>query len=113
MLAMGVPIAFCFGLGTLCFLTFTTYVPPVVMIGRMDEGMSSLLLLSIPVFVLLGCVLDATGMGKAIVEFLASMIGHVKAGMSYVLLCSLFLVSGISVQRFPTWRRSRRHCFQR
>ena len=66
------------------------------MIGRMDEGMSSLILLSVPVFVLLGCILDVTGMGKAIVEFVASMIGHVKAGMSYVLLGSLFLVSGIS-----------------
>ncbi len=66
------------------------------MIGRMDEGMSSIILLSVPIFVLLGCVLDATGMGKAIVDFLASLLGHVRAGMSYVLLGSLFLVSGIS-----------------
>jgi tripartite ATP-independent transporter DctM subunit len=50
----------------------------------------------VPIFVFLGCILDATGMGKAIVEFLASLLGHVKAGMSYVLLGSLFLVSGIS-----------------
>ncbi len=95
-LVIGVPIAFCFGLGAFAFLTFTTSVPSMVMIGRMDEGMSSLILLSVPVFVLLGCILDATGMGRAIVEFLASMLGHVKAGMSYVLLGSLFLVSGIS-----------------
>lgn len=95
-LALGVPIAFCFGLGTLAFLGFTTSMPTVVMISRMDEGMSSLILLSVPVFVLLGCILDATGMGKAIVDFLASMLGHVRAGMSYVLLGSLFLVSGIS-----------------
>jgi tripartite ATP-independent transporter DctM subunit len=95
-LFMGVPIAFCFGMGTLCFLTFSTSVPTLVMIGRMDEGMSGIILLSVPIFVLLGCVLDATGMGKAIVDFLASMLGHVRAGMSYVLLGSLFLVSGIS-----------------
>src|SRR5918998_3409723 len=95
-LAIGVPIAFCFGLGALTFLTFTSSVPTMVMIGRIDEGMSSLILLSVPIFVLLGCILDATGMGKAIVEFLASLLGHVKAGMSYVLLGSLFLVSGIS-----------------
>jgi tripartite ATP-independent transporter DctM subunit len=95
-LAAGVPIAFCFGLGTLCFLAFSTSVPVVVMIGRMDEGMSSIILLSVPIFVMLGCILDATGMGKAIVDFLASMLGHVRAGMSYVLLGSLFLVSGIS-----------------
>ncbi len=95
-LAMGVPIAFCFGIGTLTYLAFATRVSTFVMIGRMDEGMSHLILISVPIFVLLGCILDQTGMGKAIVDFLASLLGHVKAGMSYVLLCSLFVVSGIS-----------------
>ena len=95
-LLAGVPIAFCFGIGTVCFLTFSTQVPTDVMIGRMDEGMSSLILVSVPIFVLLGCVLDATGMGKAIIDFLGSLIGHVRGGMPYVLLGSLFIVSGIS-----------------
>jgi tripartite ATP-independent transporter DctM subunit len=95
-LVAGVPIAFCFGLGALSYLAFATTVPLMVVIGRMDEGMSSLILVSVPIFVLLGCVLDATGMGKAIVGFLASLLGHIKAGMSYVLLGSLFIVSGIS-----------------
>jgi tripartite ATP-independent transporter DctM subunit len=95
-LAAGVPIAFCFGIGTLSYLAFATQVPTFVMIGRMDEGMSGIILLSVPIFVLLGCILDATGMGKAIIDFLASLLGHVRAGMSYVLLGSLFVVSGIS-----------------
>lgn len=95
-LAAGVPIAFCFGLGAASYLTFATNVPLMIIIGRMDEGMSSLVLVSVPIFVLLGCILDATGMGKAIVDFLGSLVGHVKAGMSYVLLGSLFIVSGIS-----------------
>ncbi len=96
LLVIGVPIAFCFALGTLAYLTFATNAPVFVMIGRIDEGMSSIILLSVPVFVLLGCILDATGMGRAIVMFLASLLQHVKAGMSYVLLGSMFLVSGIS-----------------
>jgi len=95
-LITGVPIGFCFGIGALSYLAFATNVPLMVIIGRMDEGMSSLILVSVPIFVLLGCVLDATGMGKAIVDFLASLLGHIKAGMSYVLLGSLFIVSGIS-----------------
>ena len=95
-LAAGVPIAFCFAAGAVSYMAFTTQVPLLVVVGRMDEGISSLVLVSVPIFVLLGCVLDATGMGKAIVDFLASLLGHVKAGMSYVLLGSLFIVSGIS-----------------
>lgn len=95
-LAAGVPIAFCFAAGAVSYIAFTTQVPLLVVVGRMDEGISSLVLVSVPIFVLLGCVLDATGMGKAIVDFLASLLGHIKAGMSYVLLGSLFIVSGIS-----------------
>lgn len=95
-LVAGVPIAFCFGIGVMSYLAFTGNVPLVVIVGRIDEGMGNIVLVSVPIFVLLGCVLDATGMGKAIVDFLASMIGHVKAGMSYVLLAALFIVSGIS-----------------
>jgi tripartite ATP-independent transporter DctM subunit len=95
-LVAGVPIAFCFGCGVMAYLAFTSTVPLVVIVGRIDEGMSSIVLVSVPIFVLLGCVLDATGMGKAIVDLLAALIGHVKAGMSYVLLGSLFIVSGIS-----------------
>jgi tripartite ATP-independent transporter DctM subunit len=95
-LAAGVPIAFCFAAGAVSYLAFSTQIPLLVVVGRMDEGISSLVLVSVPIFVLLGCVLDATGMGKAIVDFLALLIGHVKAGMSYVLLGSLFIVSGIS-----------------
>ena len=95
-LVAAVPIAFCFGIGTVSYLAFSTHIPIDVMVGRMDEGMSSLILVSVPIFVLLGCVLDATGMGKAIIDFLASLVGHVRGGMSYVLLGSLFIVSGIS-----------------
>lgn len=95
-LVSGVPIAFCFGIGVMSYLAFTGNVPLVVIVGRIDEGMGNIVLVSVPIFVLLGCVLDATGMGKAIVDLLASLIGHVKAGMSYVLLASLFIVSGIS-----------------
>jgi tripartite ATP-independent transporter DctM subunit len=95
-LVAGVPIAFCFGCGVMSYLAFASTVPLVVIVGRMDEGMANMVLVSVPIFVLLGCVLDVTGMGKAIVDLLASLIGHVKAGMSYVLLGSLFIVSGIS-----------------
>jgi tripartite ATP-independent transporter DctM subunit len=62
----------------------------------MDEGMSSLILLAVPLFVLLGQLVEATGMARVMVAFLASVLGHVRGGMSYVLLGAMLLVSGIS-----------------
>lgn len=95
-LALGVPIAFCFGFSTLAFFYFATDVPISVIVGRVEDGMSGMVLLSVPVFILLGCVLDVTGIGQAIVKFVSTLVGHLKGGMSYVLLGSMFLVSGIS-----------------
>lgn len=82
----GVPIAFAFGLATFGYIALTTSKPTSVIIGRMDEGMSHLVLLSVPLFVFLGVVLELSGMAKAMVHFLASLLGHVRGGLSYVMV---------------------------
>lgn len=93
---MGIPIAFAFGLATYAFLALTTDVPMVVLVGRMAEGMSHLILLAVPLFVFLGLLIETTGMARAMVAFLASLLGHVRGGLSYVLIGAMYLVSGIS-----------------
>jgi tripartite ATP-independent transporter DctM subunit len=74
----------------------TTSTPLEVVSGRIDEGMSSLILLAVPLFILLGHLVEMTGMAKAMVDFLASLLGHVRGGLNYVLLGAMLLVSGIS-----------------
>jgi tripartite ATP-independent transporter DctM subunit len=91
-----VPIAFAFGLATVGYLTLTTSMPLVVVIGRMDEGMSHVMLLAVPLFVFLGQLIVMTGMARAMVDFLASLLGHVRGGLQYVLVGAMYLVSGIS-----------------
>ena len=93
---LGVPIAFAFGLATAAYLLTVTATPVSVVVGRLDEGMSSLILLAVPLFVLLGQLVEMTGMARAMVDFLASLVGHVQGGLSYVLLGGMLLVSGIS-----------------
>lgn len=92
----GIPIAFCFGLATFGYLTLATNTPPMVLVGRMDEGMGHLILIAVPLFVFLGLLIEMTGMAKAMVRFLASLLGHVRGGLSYVLVAAMYLVSGIS-----------------
>ncbi|QOZ44662.1 ABC transporter permease [Bradyrhizobium sp. CCBAU 53340] len=96
MVFAAVPIAFAFGLATVGYLALTTGTPDVVMIGRMDEGMSHLILLAVPLFVFLGLLIEMTGMARAMVSFLASLLGHVRGGLHYVLVGAMYLVSGIS-----------------
>jgi len=96
MVFAAVPIAFAFGLATIGYITLTTSTPDVVVIGRMDEGMSHLILLAVPLFVFLGLLIEMTGMARAMVGFLASLLGHVRGGLHYVLVGAMYLVSGIS-----------------
>jgi tripartite ATP-independent transporter DctM subunit len=92
----GVPIAAAFGLSTLGYLALSTHVPLSVLVARMDTGMSNPVLLSVPLFVFLGLLIEMTGMARVMVRFLANLFGHMRGGMSYVLVAAMYLVSGIS-----------------
>lgn len=96
LIAMGVPIAFSFGAATLLYFLLTTDLPPVVIVGRINEGMSHFILLTIPLFIFLGAQIQYTGMAKRMVDFVAAVFAGVRGGLGYVLLCAMYLVSGIS-----------------
>ncbi|HBK07459.1 MAG TPA: ABC transporter permease [Acetobacteraceae bacterium] len=118
--AIGVPIAFAFGIATMSYLSVTTDMPLSVVVNRMDDGMSNMLLLSVPMFVFLGLLMEMTGIARVMVNFLVALVGHVKGGLSYVLLGAMYLVSGISGSKaadmaavapvlFPEMRRRGQH----
>ncbi|MFT4063952.1 MAG: TRAP transporter large permease subunit [Paraburkholderia sp.] len=94
--AGGVPIAFSFGTATLAYLVLMTHAPLGIVVSRMDEGMANLVLLSVPLFVLLGALLELSGLARCLIDFMAALLGHVRGGLQYVLLGAMFLVSGIS-----------------
>lgn len=94
--AAGVPIGFAFGLATFAYLADVGGIPMSVMVGQIQEGMSSLILLAVPLFVFLGTLIEMTGMARAMVDSLAALFGHLRGGLSYVLLGAMYIVSGIS-----------------
>ncbi len=95
-IAAGVPIAFCFGISTIAYVMFATTAPVSIIVDRMDQGMSSTELLAVPMFVLLGLLLEMSGIARVLVELLSALVGHKRGGLSYVLLAAMYLISGIS-----------------
>lgn len=93
---IGVPIAFCFGLSTAAYFLLAANAPLFVVVGRMEEGMSHLILLAIPLFVFLGALMELTGMATAMLRFLVHLLGRVRGGLFYTLIGAMYLVSGIS-----------------
>src|SRR5689334_16414680 len=95
-MVIGTPIAFAFCLGTVSYLAFASSIPLSIMASRMDEGMSHLILLAVPMFILLGALIEIAGLARAMITFLVALIGHLRGGLQYVLLGAMYLVSGIS-----------------
>jgi TRAP-type C4-dicarboxylate transport system permease small subunit len=79
---IGVPIAFAFGIATFSYLALTTAMPLAIVVNRMDDGISNLLLLAVPMFVFLGLLMELTGIARVMVNFLAALVGHVRGGLS-------------------------------
>jgi|GEM_PF-8383 len=94
--AIGVPIAFAFGTATLSYLFLTTTVPLTVVVSRIEDGISNLTLLAVPLFVLLGLLMGMTGIARHLVQALAAAVGRIRGGLGIVLIFAMYLVSGIS-----------------
>jgi tripartite ATP-independent transporter DctM subunit len=96
LVVLSVPIFVAFGIATLAYLSCMTAVPLTIVVSRMDEGMSHMILLAVPLFVLLGSLMEAMGLAAAIIRLLIGLVGHVRGGLSYALIGAIYLVSGIS-----------------
>lgn len=92
----GVPIAFAFGACSIFYLLVTGSAPLGVMASEVEQGTSSIILLAVPLFVLLGGLLTVTRLAPAMMRFLSDLFGQVKGGLFYVLIGGILLVSGIS-----------------
>ena len=93
---LGMPIALSFVLATVAYLHFTSTIPLSIVPARLSAGMSNLVLLAVPMFVLLGALIELAGLARAMIAFLVSLVGHLRGGLQYVLLGAMYLVSGIS-----------------
>lgn len=95
LMALGVPVAFVLGLTTLVFVFATGNIPVLEsMPSRMFNGLQNFGLVAIPMFVLLGELMNRGGITGRLIEFAQTIIGHLKGGLGYVnVLANMALAS--------------------
>lgn len=95
LMALGVPIAFVLGVTTLIFV-FVSGNTAVLesMPSRMFNGLQNFGLVAIPMFILLGELMNKGGITQRLIEFAQTVIGHVRGGLGYVnVLANMALAS--------------------
>ena len=95
-LILGVPIAICLGLSSVCAIIYSGTSLTIVA-TNMYAGISKFLLLAIPFFVLSGNIMAKAGISKRLIDFVDTCVGHKKGGIAIVCVivaCFFGAISG-------------------
>jgi tripartite ATP-independent transporter DctM subunit len=95
-LTLGVPIAFCLGLGGLAFIVLSGTVPIAVLPTLMFGGMDSFPLLAIPFFIIAGDLMQRCGVLPSLIDFANALVGHLRGGLAYVVVLASMLFAGVT-----------------
>jgi len=94
-LIMGLPIAFVIGLTSLFFFLIKG-IPLVILVNRMFDGVDSFILLTIPLFILAGNIMNAGGMTDRLIRFSKLLIGRTRGGLALVNIVASMFFAGIT-----------------
>ena len=94
-LLVGLPVPFCFMLST-TFLVFAQGYAPSFLLPYSFGQMSSVVLLAIPLFIMVGGLMDRGGIGSSLVNLVDVIVGRVKGGLGVVAVVSCAVFGSIS-----------------
>ena len=93
---VGVPLAVALGLAGVATLTLYTPMPLDLLTQTMFSSMNSFLLVAVPLFILVGAVMERGRVAERIFDFAESMVGWLPGGLGHVNVVSSVIFSGVS-----------------
>ena len=95
LLAIGAPVAFAIALGLVAYISTGTFGIDLLP-QRIFAGMDSFTILAIPLFVLAGELMNASGITSRVINLANALVGHAKAGLAQVNIWSSVIFAGLS-----------------
>lgn len=94
-LLIGMPIAFAIALATIVYLV-SADMNVTLLAQRIFGGLDSFSILAIPLFVLAGELMNASGITRRIINLANAFVGHMKAGLAQVNIWASVIFAGLS-----------------
>ncbi|TYB87895.1 TRAP transporter large permease [Oceaniovalibus sp. ACAM 378] len=94
-LLIGVPTAFALAASSMAVI-WLEGIPLTIAVQRMTAGVQSFPLLAIPLFILAGSLMNASGISERLFTLTGALVGHIRGGMAYVNVLTNVLMAGIS-----------------
>ncbi len=96
MIALGVPVGFSMVLSAVFYVLSTGAVSLTFVPQAMISGVSSYTMLAIPFFMLVGELMNSSGITRRIFSFANCCVGHITGGLGHVNVLSSMLFAGMS-----------------
>lgn len=93
---IGVPLAIALALAGVATLLMFTSMPLDLLTQTMFSSMNSFLLVAVPLFILVGAVMERGRVAERIFDFAESMVGWLPGGLGHVNVLSSVIFSGVS-----------------
>jgi tripartite ATP-independent transporter DctM subunit len=95
LLFIGVPVAFVLGITTLIYIYSSGNIGALQSIpSKLFNGLQNFGFVAIPLFVLLGEIMNRGGITNRLIHFATVLIGHVRGGLAYVnVIANMFLAA--------------------
>ena len=95
-LLVGVPVAYALGLSALVYFLLVEPELLVVLPQRLFSGMNTYTLIALPLFILMGQVMNASGITQRLISFCLLFVGRFRGGLGMVNVAASMLFGGIS-----------------
>lgn len=95
LLIVRVPIAFAIGLSAITTIVYIG-MPFTTVINQMFTGLDSFPLLAVPLFLLVGKLMNDGGITDRLLRFASTIVGHIRGGLAHINVAVSMLFAGLS-----------------
>ncbi len=96
MIALGVPVGFVLATVGIACVQAVGSANMMAVVMNAQRGSGGFIFLALPFFVLAGFIMDRADVGGRIVDFVGSLIGHLRGGLLQVMIVGVYISSCIS-----------------
>lgn len=96
LILLGVPISFSMGISSVAAIIYTGTINLDMVAHRMGGGIDSFVYLAIPMFILVGTLMDMGGIANRLVVLAKALVGRFKGGLGMTVIVAEMFFSGIS-----------------
>ena len=96
LMVVGIPIAVSLGVATLATFVFFTDIPISIVTQSMFTSMNSFIMVSVPLFILAGALMDEGGVAGKIYDFAHASVSWLYGGLGHVAIVSNIIFAAMS-----------------